>query len=98
MFTCSFYRCQIAVHQECYGAKHVKDFTSWVCRVCETPDVERECCLCPVKGIISIYLFIFLKKMCYLTFVLSSMIWFSYIQAKKVMIKFNMLSGFLKYY
>lgn len=43
-------RCQIAVHQECYGAKHVEDFTSWVCRVCETPDVERECCLCPVKG------------------------------------------------
>ncbi|KAH1204637.1 Histone-lysine N-methyltransferase ATX3 [Glycine max] len=40
-------RCQIAVHQECYGAKKVQDFTSWVCRVCETPDVERECCLCP---------------------------------------------------
>ncbi|KAE9605740.1 putative histone-lysine N-methyltransferase transcription regulator PHD family [Lupinus albus] len=43
-------RCQIAVHQECYGAKNVQDFASWVCRVCETPDVERECCLCPVKG------------------------------------------------
>ncbi|XP_063944908.1 histone-lysine N-methyltransferase ATX4 [Daucus carota subsp. sativus] len=43
-------RCQIAVHQECYGAKHVRDFTSWVCRSCETPDIERECCLCPVKG------------------------------------------------
>ncbi|XP_014492518.1 histone-lysine N-methyltransferase ATX3 [Vigna radiata var. radiata] len=43
-------RCQIAVHQECYGAKNVQDLTSWVCRVCETPDVERECCLCPVKG------------------------------------------------
>ncbi|XP_057439659.1 histone-lysine N-methyltransferase ATX3-like [Lotus japonicus] len=43
-------RCQIAVHQECYGARNVQDFTSWVCRVCETPDVERECCLCPVKG------------------------------------------------
>ncbi|KAL5155723.1 Histone-lysine N-methyltransferase ATX3 [Glycine soja] len=43
-------RCQIAVHQECYGAKNVQDFTSWVCRVCENPDVERECCLCPVKG------------------------------------------------
>ncbi|XP_052191803.1 histone-lysine N-methyltransferase ATX3-like [Diospyros lotus] len=43
-------RCQIAVHQECYGAKHVQDFTSWVCRACETPDIERECCLCPVKG------------------------------------------------
>ncbi|KAL6225317.1 hypothetical protein ACLB2K_004167 [Fragaria x ananassa] len=43
-------RCQIAVHQECYGAKHVQDFTSWVCRACETPEVIRECCLCPVKG------------------------------------------------
>ncbi|KAK2406846.1 histone-lysine N-methyltransferase ATX3 [Trifolium repens] len=43
-------RCQIAVHQECYGVRGVQDFTSWVCRVCETPDVERECCLCPVKG------------------------------------------------
>ncbi|KAK6936693.1 PWWP domain [Dillenia turbinata] len=43
-------RCQIAVHQECYGARNVKDFTSWVCRTCETPEVERECCLCPVKG------------------------------------------------
>ncbi|KAG6410035.1 hypothetical protein SASPL_128082 [Salvia splendens] len=43
-------RCQIAVHQECYGARHVSDFTSWVCRACETPDIERECCLCPVKG------------------------------------------------
>ncbi|CAA2998731.1 histone-lysine N-methyltransferase ATX4-like [Olea europaea subsp. europaea] len=43
-------RCQIAVHQECYGARNVHDFTSWVCRTCETPDIERECCLCPVKG------------------------------------------------
>ncbi|XP_051137954.1 histone-lysine N-methyltransferase ATX4-like [Andrographis paniculata] len=43
-------RCQIAVHQECYGARNVRDFTSWVCRACETPDIERECCLCPVKG------------------------------------------------
>jgi hypothetical protein len=43
-------RCQIAVHQECYGAKSVKDFTSWVCRSCETPNIERDCCLCPVKG------------------------------------------------
>ncbi|KAI7741291.1 hypothetical protein M8C21_021619, partial [Ambrosia artemisiifolia] len=40
-------RCQIAVHQECYGARNVQDFTSWVCRSCETPDIERECCLCP---------------------------------------------------
>ncbi|KAF6173047.1 hypothetical protein GIB67_006423 [Kingdonia uniflora] len=43
-------RCQIAVHQECYGAKSVRNFTSWVCRACETPEVKRECCLCPVKG------------------------------------------------
>ncbi|KAL3536712.1 hypothetical protein ACH5RR_000078 [Cinchona calisaya] len=43
-------RCQIAVHQECYGARDVQDFASWVCRVCETPEIERECCLCPVKG------------------------------------------------
>lgn len=43
-------RCQIAVHQECYGARNIQDFASWVCRACETPDVEKECCLCPVKG------------------------------------------------
>ncbi|KAL3521637.1 hypothetical protein ACH5RR_019786 [Cinchona calisaya] len=43
-------RCQIAVHQECYGARNVQDFTSWVCRSCETPDIERDCCLCPIKG------------------------------------------------
>lgn len=43
-------RCQIAVHQECYGVTSDQDFTSWVCRACETPDVERECCLCPIKG------------------------------------------------
>ncbi|CAM8944836.1 unnamed protein product [Rhodiola kirilowii] len=43
-------RCQIAVHQECYGARNVQDFTSWVCRACEIPKVKRECCLCPVKG------------------------------------------------
>ncbi|XP_059629056.1 histone-lysine N-methyltransferase ATX4-like [Cornus florida] len=43
-------RCQIAVHQECYGARNVRDFTSWVCRACETPEIKRECCLCPVKG------------------------------------------------
>ncbi|RDX68313.1 Histone-lysine N-methyltransferase ATX5, partial [Mucuna pruriens] len=43
-------RCQIAVHQECYGARNVRDFTSWVCKACETPNIKRECCLCPVKG------------------------------------------------
>ncbi|XP_071705527.1 histone-lysine N-methyltransferase ATX3-like isoform X2 [Rutidosis leptorrhynchoides] len=43
-------RCEIAVHEECYGVKDIDDFTSWVCRACEIPEVERECCLCPVKG------------------------------------------------
>ncbi|XP_071716916.1 histone-lysine N-methyltransferase ATX3-like [Rutidosis leptorrhynchoides] len=43
-------RCQIAVHQECYGVRGIHDFTSWVCRACETPEVERDCCLCPIKG------------------------------------------------
>ncbi|KAI5405609.1 histone-lysine N-methyltransferase ATX5 [Lathyrus oleraceus] len=43
-------RCQIAVHQECYGVLNVRDFTSWVCKTCETPKIKRECCLCPVKG------------------------------------------------
>ncbi|XP_074273145.1 histone-lysine N-methyltransferase ATX3-like [Silene latifolia] len=43
-------RCQIAVHQECYGAGNVQDFTSWLCRACEISDLDRECCLCPVKG------------------------------------------------
>ncbi|KAL5228780.1 hypothetical protein ABZP36_017045 [Zizania latifolia] len=42
--------CQIAVHQECYGVRGKQDFTSWVCRACETPDQKRECCLCPVRG------------------------------------------------
>ncbi|XP_073022237.1 histone-lysine N-methyltransferase ATX3-like isoform X1 [Primulina eburnea] len=43
-------RCQIAVHQECYGARNTQDFASWVCRACETAEIGRECCLCPVKG------------------------------------------------
>ncbi|CAN4108422.1 unnamed protein product [Withania somnifera] len=43
-------RCQIAVHQECYGVSNAQDFASWVCRACETPEIERDCCLCPVKG------------------------------------------------
>ncbi|CAN4086020.1 unnamed protein product [Withania somnifera] len=30
VFICN--RCQISVHQECYGAKGVQDFASWVCR------------------------------------------------------------------
>ncbi|KAL8192607.1 hypothetical protein R6Q57_027792 [Mikania cordata] len=43
-------RCQIAVHQECYGVRDIHDFTSWVCRACETPEIKRKCCLCPIKG------------------------------------------------
>ncbi|XP_076898676.1 histone-lysine N-methyltransferase ATX4-like [Bidens hawaiensis] len=42
-------RCLIAVHQECYGVSG-EDFSSWVCRACEAPEITRECCLCPVKG------------------------------------------------
>ncbi|GER26485.1 histone-lysine N-methyltransferase ATX3 [Striga asiatica] len=37
--------CQIAVHQECYGVRNTQDFALWVCRACETPEFERECCL-----------------------------------------------------
>ncbi|CAH2070107.1 unnamed protein product [Thlaspi arvense] len=40
----------LRVHQECYGTRNVRDFTSWVCKACETPEIKRECCLCPVKG------------------------------------------------
>ncbi|KAH9557627.1 hypothetical protein CY35_07G094200 [Sphagnum magellanicum] len=43
-------RCQVAVHEECYGVKASESMGSWVCRACETPDHEQECCLCPVKG------------------------------------------------
>lgn len=43
-------RCQIAVHEDCYGVRASELGTSFVCRACESPDVERECCLCPVKG------------------------------------------------
>ncbi|XP_020571461.1 histone-lysine N-methyltransferase ATX4-like [Phalaenopsis equestris] len=43
-------RCQVAVHQECYGIRGERDFTSWVCTACETPQHNKECCLCPVKG------------------------------------------------
>lgn len=48
--TTLMFRCQIAVHQECYGVRGKQDFTSWVCRACEKPEQKRECCLCPVKG------------------------------------------------
>lgn len=63
MFDCYFtnyhsnaylFRCQIAVHQECYGARAVQDLTTWLCRACESPQRKRECCLCPVKGIVTI--------------------------------------------
>eukprot|EP00250_Pteridium_aquilinum_P019628 c24501_g1_i1 orf=598-5466(+) len=43
-------RCQIAVHEDCYGVRASEMGTAFVCRACECPDVERECCLCPVKG------------------------------------------------
>ncbi|KAL6513640.1 hypothetical protein OROGR_021126 [Orobanche gracilis] len=43
-------RCQIAVHQECYGVRSSRDFALWVFRACETPEIKKECCLCPVKG------------------------------------------------
>ncbi|KAF3336495.1 histone-lysine N-methyltransferase ATX5-like protein [Carex littledalei] len=42
-------RCQVAVHQECYGARDVNDLTSWVCRACEEPQEKKNCCLCPIK-------------------------------------------------
>ncbi|MCO5602839.1 hypothetical protein L7F22_056978 [Adiantum nelumboides] len=41
-------RCGIAVHEECYGKRATNGF--FICRLCENPDVEHECCLCPVKG------------------------------------------------
>jgi hypothetical protein len=34
-------RCQIAVHQECYGVSGKQDFNSWVCRACEKPELMR---------------------------------------------------------
>ncbi|GBG74520.1 hypothetical protein CBR_g18930 [Chara braunii] len=43
-------RCHVAVHEECYGTKAMDKKGPWVCRLCETPDIERECCLCPVRG------------------------------------------------
>lgn len=47
-------RCEIDVHQECYGVRDIHDFTSWGCRAFETPQVERDCCLCPIKGTFAI--------------------------------------------
>ncbi|XP_078159077.1 histone-lysine N-methyltransferase ATX4-like isoform X3 [Carex rostrata] len=43
-------RCQVAVHQECYGARDVNDLSSWACRACEESQVKRNCYLCPIKG------------------------------------------------
>ncbi|KAF2553322.1 hypothetical protein F2Q68_00037504 [Brassica cretica] len=43
-------RAFLSVHQECYGARHIHDFTSWVCKACQKPSIKRDCCLCPVKG------------------------------------------------
>ncbi|KAL2251832.1 UNVERIFIED_CONTAM: Histone-lysine N-methyltransferase ATX3 [Sesamum indicum] len=56
-----WFRCQIAVHQECYGVRNTQDFASWVCRACETPEVERECYLCPVKGMLLDVAWFFLR-------------------------------------
>ncbi|KAI5056348.1 hypothetical protein GOP47_0028166 [Adiantum capillus-veneris] len=43
-------RCHIAVHEDCYGVRASELGTTFMCGACETPDIERECCLCPVKG------------------------------------------------
>ncbi|KAJ3704370.1 hypothetical protein LUZ61_008075 [Rhynchospora tenuis] len=43
-------RCQVAVHQSCYEAQDVDDITSWVCWACKSPQVNKDCCLCPIKG------------------------------------------------
>ncbi|WZY85817.1 hypothetical protein YC2023_032201 [Brassica napus] len=42
-------RAFLSVHQECYGATNIHDFTSWVCKACQKPSIKRDCCLCPVK-------------------------------------------------
>ena len=68
-----FFRCQIAVHQECYGARHVRDFTSWVCKACETPEVKRECCLCPVKGMFLLLSLNFISFDLVILYILSSL-------------------------
>lgn len=84
-------RCQIAVHQECYGARHVRDFTSWVCKACETPEVKRECCLCPVKGK-------FLTRVCLLSyvFVICMKIYFTILISCSDVIFFRPTGGALK--
>jgi hypothetical protein len=43
-------RCHIAVHEDCYGVRAAELQGSFTCRACENPDIEHECCLCPVKG------------------------------------------------
>ncbi|MCO5561749.1 hypothetical protein L7F22_015372 [Adiantum nelumboides] len=48
MLVCN--RCQIAVHEECYGVRAAEIGGSFVCRRCEDPEKSRECCLCPVQG------------------------------------------------
>ncbi|KAI5075023.1 hypothetical protein GOP47_0010984 [Adiantum capillus-veneris] len=48
MLVCN--RCQIAVHEECYGVRAADIGGSFLCRVCEDPEKSRECCLCPVRG------------------------------------------------
>eukprot|EP00850_Spirogloea_muscicola_P012849 SM000085S23199 [mRNA] locus=s85:26765:34362:- [translate_table: standard] len=43
-------RCQVAVHEMCYGVRAAGRVGSWVCRACEEPSNELQCCLCPIKG------------------------------------------------
>nr|GMD34562.1 histone-lysine N-methyltransferase ATX4-like [Ipomoea batatas] len=43
-------KCEMAVHQKCYGVSHINDFTHWLCNACKNPSLNPECCLCPVKG------------------------------------------------
>eukprot|EP00271_Cylindrocystis_brebissonii_P019140 TRINITY_DN5702_c0_g1_i1.p1 TRINITY_DN5702_c0_g1~~TRINITY_DN5702_c0_g1_i1.p1 ORF type:complete len:910 (+),score=136.97 TRINITY_DN5702_c0_g1_i1:335-2731(+) len=50
-------RCQVGVHEICYGVRAAEIGGSWICRACEAceaagplQDHPRECCLCPIKG------------------------------------------------
>ncbi|KAH7293041.1 hypothetical protein KP509_28G009100 [Ceratopteris richardii] len=43
-------RCQIGVHEECYGVKASETGGSFICRACESSEKDKECCLCPVRG------------------------------------------------
>ena len=58
------FRCHIAVHEDCYGVRAVDLNGPFICRACENPDIERECCLCPVKGSETTYVLFFLLFLC----------------------------------